>query len=237
MTDHKLAAAKAAAKMISAGQTIGLGGGKTIVYLASQLAEDPALLSSLTVTSSSFDTTVLLHELGFRLVAPSLISQLDIYFDGCDVFDRQLNALKSGGGIHVMEKLLAAAAEQFVLLGDAGKRREALDPQYPLAIELLPQALGIVRRKIAQLYPGTRFVQRLSSEKNGALISDNGNMLADIYFDTFPDLTQLDRQVKMIPGIVGHSLFLKMAHKAVISGENGIEEVLPAGTDHSSVHA
>lgn len=227
MTDHKLEAAKAAAKMIKAGQMIGLGGGKSIAYLAAQLAEDATLLQSLTVTSSSFETTALLHQLGFRLVTPSLISQLDIYFDGCDVFDGQLNALKSGGGIHVMEKLLAAAADQFVLLGDASKQQAALDPKYPLAIELLPQALGIVRRKIAQLYPGTRFVQRMSSEKNGALISDNGNMLADVYFDTFPDLAQLDVQVKMIPGIVGHSLFYKMAHKAVISGENGIELILP----------
>ena len=84
MTDYKLEAAKAAALMISAGQTIGLGGGKTIAYLVEQLAAQPALLESLTVTSSSFDTTALLHEKGFKLVAPAFIGRLDIYFDGCD---------------------------------------------------------------------------------------------------------------------------------------------------------
>jgi ribose 5-phosphate isomerase A len=225
MTDHKLEAAKAAAKMISAGQTIGLGGGKTIVYLAEQLSADPQLMQSLTVTSSSFETTALLYANGFKLVAPAHLSRLDLYFDGCDVFDEQLNALKSGGGIHVMEKLLAAAADKFVLLGDAGKYQPALDPKYPLVIEFLPQALGIVSRKIAQLYPGTRFMQRMSTEKNGAVISDNGNMLADIYFETFPDLSQLDVQVNMIPGIVGHSLFYGLAHEAVISGENGLQHL------------
>lgn len=228
MTDHKQEAAKAAAAMISAGQTIGLGGGKTIVYLAEQLAEDPQLMRSLTVTSSSFETTVLLHAKGFKLLAPSLISKLDMYFDGCDVFDTQLNALKSGGGIHVMEKLLAAAADKFILLGDAGKFQTTLNPKYPLAIEFLPQALGIVSRKIQQLFPATRFVQRMSTEKNGALISDNGNMLADVYFDVFPDLEQLDTHVKMIPGIVGHSLFYRMAHEAVISGDNGVRHIYPA---------
>lgn len=228
MTDHKLEAAKAAAAMISAGQTIGLGGGKTIVYLAEQLAEDPQMMRSLTVTSSSFETTTLLHAKGFKLIAPSFVSKLDIYFDGCDVFDTQLNALKSGGGIHVMEKLLASAADKFILLGDAGKFQTALNPKYPLAIEFLPQALGIVSDKIQQLFPATRFIQRMSTEKNGALISDNGNMLADVYFDVFPDLEQLDIQVKMIPGIVGHSLFYKIAHQAVISGDNGVKTIYPA---------
>jgi ribose 5-phosphate isomerase A len=227
MTDHKQEAAKAAAAMISTGQTIGLGGGKTIAYLAEHLSADPQLMQSLTVTSSSFDTTVLLHAKGFRLVAPSLISRLDIYFDGCDVFDTQLNALKSGGGIHVMEKLLAGAADKFVLLGDAGKFETTLNPKYPLTIEFLPQALGILSRKIPLLFPGTRFIQRMSTEKNGALISDNGNMLADVYFDVFPDLEELDVPVKMIPGVVGHSLFYRMAHQAVISGDNGIQHIYP----------
>jgi ribose 5-phosphate isomerase A len=227
MIDHKREAAKGAMTLISAGQTIGLGGGKTIAYLAEMLAEDEQMLQSLTVTSSSFDTTMLLHEKGFSLVAPSLVSKLDIYFDGCDVFDGQLNALKSGGGIHVMEKLLAAAADKFVLLGDAGKFQTALNPKYPLAIEFLPQALGVVRRKIDLLFPGTQFIQRMSSEKTGAVVSDNGNMLADIHFDVFPDLAELDVRVKMIPGVVGHSLFYNMAHLAVISGDSGVQYIYP----------
>lgn len=221
MTDHKKASAVAAAAFISAGQIIGLGAGKTIAYLAEQIATDKDLMQSLTVTSSSFDTTMLLHKRGFRVVAPSLISRLDIYFDGCDVFDTKLNALKSGGGIHVMEKLLAGAADRFILLGDAEKFQPVLNTKYPIAIEFLPQALGI----ISNAFPEARFVQRMNTEKNGALISDNGNFLADVYFDTFPDLEQLDRHIKMMPGIVGHSLFYKMAHEAVISGDKGIEHI------------
>jgi ribose 5-phosphate isomerase A len=227
MTDHKQEAAKAAVSLISAGQTIGLGGGKTIAYLADLLADDPPLMQSLTLTTSSFDTNVLLHTKGFRLVAPSLISRLDLYFDGCDVFDRQLNALKSGGGIHVMEKLLASAADRFILLGDAGKFQAALNPKFPVAIEFLPQALGIVSRRVGELFPGTRFVQRMSAEKIGAAISDNGNMLADVYFDSFPDLKQLNIDMEMIPGLVGHSLFYGMAHQAVISGDDGMRHIYP----------
>ncbi|SDE94736.1 ribose-5-phosphate isomerase [Chitinophaga filiformis] len=227
MTDHKQEAAKAAMSIISAGQTIGLGGGKTIAYLAELLAEDPKLMQSLTLTSSSFETSVLLHAKGFRLVAPSFISRIDVYFDGCDVFDRQLNALKSGGGIHTMEKLLASAADRFILLGDAGKYQATLNPKFPVAIEFLPQALSIVSRRLGELFPGTRFIQRMSTEKIGAAISDNGNMLADLYFDVFPDPTELDIQVKMIPGVVEHSLFRGMAHQAVVSGEDGVKNIYP----------
>jgi len=67
----------------------------------------------------------------------------------------------------------------------------------------------------------------MSSEKNGALISDNGNMLADIHFDTFPAPEQLNIQVKMIPGIVEHSLFYGMAHQAIISGADGVRHIYP----------
>jgi ribose 5-phosphate isomerase A len=40
------------------------------------------------------------------------INELDIYLEGCDQLDRDLNALKSGGGIYTREKLLASMAYQ-----------------------------------------------------------------------------------------------------------------------------
>lgn len=97
-----------------------------------------------------------------------------------------------------------------------------------MVVELLPQALEIVKQAITARYPQTRFVQRMSTGKIGALISDNGNLLADVYFEAFPDLEQLDIQVKMLPGVVGHSLFFQMAQQAVIAGEEGVKYIYPA---------
>jgi ribose 5-phosphate isomerase A len=206
MIDHKKEAARAAAAIVSNGQTIGLGAGATIAWLVEFLAGR----EELKVVSSSLETHQLLLEKGFDVLAPSSISRLDLYFDGCDVFDPQLNALKSGAGIHVMEKLLASAADQFILLGDAGKYQPVLNPKYPIAIEFLPPSLEIVRRKISLLYPQAKFIQRAQT------------LIADVYFDTFPDLQSLDTQLNMVPGIVGHSLFYRMAHQAIISGDDGI---------------
>ena len=80
------------------------------------------------------------------------LKQIDIYFDGCDQFDNQLNALKSGGGIHTQEKLLASMAKQFVLVGDETKRVDSFDVKFPLVIEMLPQSLLYVPFKIEKLF-------------------------------------------------------------------------------------
>jgi ribose 5-phosphate isomerase A len=224
MADYKLEAAKAALKLIQPGQTIGLGAGSTIAHLVA-LAAQSDIAGSLTFTSSSFKTTALLAANGLRVKSPALLNHLDIYFDGCDQFDTGLNALKSGGGIHTTEKILASMASAFILIGDTGKFAHKLNTTYPLVIEILPAALQIVLTKLAADFPDATITQRMSSQKDGALISDNGNMLADVYFTQLLPLDELNTRIKMIPGIVEHSLFFRMATSAIIAGEDGVKIV------------
>lgn len=227
MVDYKLEAAKAALTLIEPNQTIGLGAGSTIAHLVNMLTLKPELATSLTFTSSSFKTTQLLSKYGLRILSPALLNKLDIYFDGCDQFDAELNALKSGGGIHTTEKILASMAHEFILLGDEGKFSAQLNATYPLVIEILPQALQIVLAKLSVLFPSATLTQRMSTQKDGALISDNGNMLVDVQFTELPQPAKLNALVKMIPGVVEHSLFYQIATKAIIAGENGIRTILP----------
>ena len=158
----------------------------------------------------------------------SAVKHLDIYFDGCDQFDKQLNALKSGGGIHTTEKILASMAAEFILMGDDTKFVPQLTTTYPLVIEILPKALQIVLTKLrSAAYPDAEIKLRMGDQKDGAVISDNGNLLADIRFGHTPHWQQLNIDIKMIPGIVEHSLFYGMATKAIIAGENGIRIITP----------
>ena len=228
MNDLKLEAAKAALKFIKPYQTIGLGAGSTIAHLVTLVAADDELAASVTFTSSSFKTTGLLAQNGLKVTAPALLSNLDIYFDGCDQFDHQLNALKSGGGIHTTEKILASMANEFILIGDAGKYADKLDTTYPLVIEVLPAALQIVLKRLAADFQGAKINQRMSTQKDGAVVSDNGNMLVDIFFRELLPLQELNTQIKMLPGVVEHSLFYRMATKAIIAGEDGTR-VIEAG--------
>ncbi|MFA6084989.1 ribose 5-phosphate isomerase A [Mucilaginibacter sp.] len=227
MTDYKIEAAKAALSLIKTGQTIGLGAGSTVAHLINLISQKTDLADSLIFTSSSFKTTSNLLEHGLRVQSPAQLKHLDVYFDGCDQFDKELNALKSGGGIHTTEKILASMANEFILMGDEGKFAEQLDTTYPLVIEVLPQAIQVVLLRLATDHPQAKVNLRMSTQKDGAVISENGNLLADIHFDKTiaPDI--LNIQIKMIPGIVDHSLFYRMATKAVIAGDKGIRTIYP----------
>lgn len=231
MTDYKVEAAKAALEYIKPGQTIGLGAGTTVAHLVAMISGQPDLASSLVFTSSSFKTTANLAERGLTLQSPSLLNHLDIYFDGCDQFDKDLNALKSGGGIHTTEKILASMADQFILIGDEGKFAEQLDVTYPVVIEILPQALQIVFHRLSSNYAGATVKLRMGDQKDGAVRSDNGNLLADINFSTVFDPHKLNIELKLIPGIVEHSLFYRMATRSIIAGKNGIRVLMPEYTD------
>jgi len=216
MTDYKVEAAKAAMEFIQAGQTIGLGAGTTVSHLVTMICQNKDLADSLIFTSSSFKTTTGLLENKLRVQSPSLLKHVDIYFDGCDQFDTELNALKSGGGIHTTEKILASMADEFILMGDEGKFADKLDNTYPVVIEILPQALQIVLHQLKLSYPGVVVKLRMSNQKDGAVISENGNLLADVHFATIMEPQKLNIQLKLIPGIVDHSLFYRMATKSII---------------------
>lgn len=226
MTDYKMEAAKAALQFIKPGQIIGVGAGSTIANLIGLLAADSGLASSLTLATSSFKTAGLIMEKGLNLKAAEHLTKLDIYFDGCDQFDAQLNALKSGGGIHTSEKILASLADEFILLGDAGKSVKSLDTTYPLVVEVLPQALQLVKQWIAKNIPTAKITMRLSTQKDGAVITENGNYLLDVYFSELWPLEKMNA-VKMVPGVVEHSLFLGIAKKAIIAGEGGVKILTP----------
>ena len=82
-------------------------------------------------------------------------------------------------------------------------------------------------KRLANDYPGANINLRMSTQKDGAVISDNGNFLADIYFENVINPAILNTVIKMIPGIVDHSLFYRLATKAIVVGEHGIRVIYP----------
>jgi ribose 5-phosphate isomerase A len=226
MVDYKVEAAKKTLEFIKPGQIIGLGAGTTVANLVDLVKQNNVLVQSVTFVSSSFKTSNYLLQQGLSVQSPALIAKLDIYFDGCDQFDPQLNALKSGGGIHTSEKILASMANEFILMGDEAKFAKKLDNRFPLVIEVLPMAWPWVSAHLAVLFPEAQVKLRMSNQKDGALISEHGNFLADIYFSELPALEILNTTVKMIPGVVEHSLFCALATSAIVAGEGGTRIII-----------
>ncbi|GAC1310622.1 MAG: ribose 5-phosphate isomerase A [Mucilaginibacter sp.] len=227
MTDYKLEAAKAAIEFIQAGQTIGLGAGTTILHLITEISLRAELKDSVTFASSSFKTILSLTEKGLKVQPPAYLKHLTIYFDGCDQFDAELNAMKCGGGIHTTEKIMASMADEFILVGDESKFAGKLDNTYPVVLEILPQALQVVLHRLSLNYAGATLNLRMGDKKEGAVITEHGNLLVDLHLVTVLSLNKLNISLKMIPGIVDHSLFYRMATKAIIAGPGGIRIIKP----------
>ena len=220
--DLKKEAARKAITYINNKTTVGLGAGSTIAFMIEFLAEEAKKGAALKLVTSSFTTHQLLLQNGFAVQAISDVAEIDIYFDGCDQFDKDLNALKSGGGIHTREKLLASMAKQFILVGDEAKYSEHLGNTFPLAVELLPESYRYVLATIQKLFPGVKTILRISDKKDGAAITENGNYLVDCWFTNWLDLGLLNTQLKTITGVVETSLFYQLADKAIIAGKDGI---------------
>ena len=220
--DLKKEAARKAITYINNKTTVGLGAGSTIAFMIEFLAEEAKKGAALKLVTSSFTTHQLLLQNGFAVQTISDVAEIDIYFDGCDQFDKDLNALKSGGGIHTREKLLASMAKQFILVGDEAKYSEQLGTAFPLVVELLPESYRYVLATIQKLFPAVKTILRISDKKGGAAITENGNYLVDCWIKNWPDLGLLNTQLKTITGVVETSLFYQLADKAIIAGKDGI---------------
>ena len=224
----KKQAAEKALQFVQEGQIIGLGDGSTMLHLADFIVADKSLAASLTFTSSSAKTSNRLSDLGVTVLPPSKLSKIDRYFDGCDQFDRDLNALKSGGGIHTIEKIVANMAGEFILVGDAEKYSEQLSTRFPVVIEIIPAALSSVIAQLQRAFPASIYHLRQSPAKAETATNERGNYLLNVTFDVLPDLEYINTYIKLLPGVVDHSLFYRLATKAVVAGPDGVRLIYPA---------
>jgi ribose 5-phosphate isomerase A len=223
MTNLKKEAARSAVTFIKDKSTVGLGCGSTIKYIVDFVASEVKNGLKVQLVTSSFTTHQLLLQKGLVVQPIFNFEVIDSYFDGCDQFDKNLNALKSGGGIHTREKLLASMAREFLLVGDESKYSDHLTSRFPLVIEVLAEASRYVPGHLQQLFPECKIVMRMSDKNDGPAITGNGNYLFDAWFTTWPDLKQMNAEMKAVTGVVETSLFYNLAHKAIIATADKIK--------------
>lgn len=235
MNNLKQKVANAALQLLKPHQHIGLGVGSTVAHLIHLIASDISLKSSLKFTSPSLDTKMLLSANNLVCIDNSTVSALDYYFDSCDQVDSDLNAFKSGGGVHTAEKIMANMAHKFILMVDSPKMVEKLDTQHPLCIEVVPEAWLSVHNKLKTSYATTlsEIVLRKSKQKSGPLLTERGNFLADIYFSKLPDLLDLNRRIKQLPGVLDHSLFYQLCSVCLLATEEGVKYLYSNRVDES----
>jgi ribose 5-phosphate isomerase A len=221
--DLKKEAARVACSYIENNISVGLGDGSTVRLLAGLLIDKIKDGLNVRLYTSSLTTQVFLEAAGLQVSDISQTGSLELYFDGCDEVDHQLNALKSGSGIHTMEKLLASMAEKFIIMADAPKYVEKFDSKYPLVLEILPQAISFVQKEIHDLYPDASLSIRKSPEHAGKpTLTRNGNLLVDCLFPYWPEAGRIQHESKNITGVVEISLFYQLISEALIAGNDGV---------------
>lgn len=217
--DLKKNCAKEALKYIKDNSIIGLGGGSTISYLIDYIKEDKNL--NVRVVTPSFKTRMLCIKNGLEVLHTSSVDKIDVAFDGCDEVDENLNALKSGGGIHTKEKLIGKMAKEYILLIDNTKFVENLTFKHPVVLEILEDSLKYVEKSVIEL--GGKPEVRTSNAKDGFTVSDNGNLLMDVMFDSVTDVYELENSLKNICGVIDTSLFINVVTKVLVASDNGVK--------------
>lgn len=213
----KMITAKLALPYIESNMVIGLGGGTTIAYVVEYLAHKG--LFDVKVVTPSETIKEACRKVGLEVLDLSLVTDIDIAFDGCDYVDEDFNALKSGGGIHTDEKLIARMAKQYILLVDESKLEKKLSFLTPVVLECIRTARSYIQKEVEKL--GGHAEPRKYYAKDGFTISDHGNLLIDAEFDQVEDITALNRRLKDICGVVETSLFTEEVSRVLVASDDG----------------
>lgn len=226
--EQKLAAGQRAAQMVEDGMTVGLGSGSTSLAFVRALGERVAQGLRIQAVSSSDRTSQEANAQGIGLI--QLESRLDLAVDGADIIERgSLCAIKGLGGALTREKLIALAAERFVLVGDQSKVVDKLQdsqPRIPVPVEVVPFGWKLTRKRLELLGDPV-----LRETGGSPVVTDNGNLILDLYGVNYEQIPDLGRAIKEITGVVEHGMFLNMAALAIVAGDDGIEELSVARLD------
>jgi ribose 5-phosphate isomerase A len=203
---EKRLAAQAAAEYVTDGMTVGLGTGSTVAYLLPALAGRGL---SIRCVATSVSTERAAAALGLPVEPFGTLDRLDIAIDGADQIAPDGWLVKGGGGAHTREKIVAAAADRFIVIADSTKPVPALRP--PVPVELLGFGLSATLRELGQVT-----VRDVPASPDGGVIAD--------YHGPVDDPAALAARLAATPGLVGHGLFEPGLVSVVLIGRGGTVE-------------
>lgn len=203
---EKQVAAVAAAALVEDGMRVGLGTGTTVAHLLTALA---ARGLTIRCVATSPATEQRARELGMTVESWATLDHFDIAIDGTDQVTPAGWLVKGGGAAHTREKIVAAAADRFVVMADSTKPVDALHP--PIPVELLEYGLPATLRHLDSVK--LRDVPR----------SPDGGVIAD-FLGAVDDPRELATRLASTPGLVEHGLFPpEMVHDVFIARGDDVE--------------
>ena len=189
-----------------------LGSGTTAAHAIRLLAQRVKEGLDIRGVPTSNATAELASQLGIPLVSFERCPLIDVTIDGADEITPSLDLLKGGGGALLREKIVASVSRMLVIIADSGKQVDSLG-RMPLPVEVVPFAEGLLAGRIAAL---GAVVSLRRGEAGLPFVTDEGHYILDCAFGRIPDPARLARELKNMPGVVEHGLFLDMADIVLI---------------------
>ena len=219
--DEKRLAAQASLRFVHDGNVVGLGSGSTADYAIRLLGERVRSGLKIVGIPTSFRTRDIATEAGIPLASLEDYQEIDVAIDGADEISPALDLIKGGGGALLMEKIIASASKQFVIVADHTKQVSVLG-QAPVPIEVIPQAQAVLARKFTAM---GALVQLRQYTFDNPFVTEEGHQILDCLFGEIPDPAELGRKLDAMPGVVEHGLFVGMANVVLVAQGTEIIEL------------
>ena len=222
----RVSAAAQAVREIRDNTTIGLGSGNTIMR-ALELAAERIKKENLKIVfiPTSYQTEIAAKKLGLKTATLEEDTEPDLALDGADQIQwRTLDLVKGGGAALLREKIVDSTAKKLVIVVDEKKLSKTLGGPQPIPVEIVPFGYASTLEKIRKI--SEKIVLREGTGKVGPVITDNGNLIADVYFRSLRRPEIVHEKLKKIPGVVETGLFLGMCDVAYVGRKDGHVDIL-----------
>ena len=212
-----------AANEVRSGMRLGLGSGSTVNLIAAALGERISCgeLRDVRVVVASRWTEAAAKDAGLTMTSLDEMPQLDLAIDGADEVDPQHAMIKGGGGALLRERIVLAAAEHKLIVVDESKLVQTLGERWHVPVEVARFGWRVAEAALRR--HGCAPVLRMDGAQ--PLITDEGNMILDTPFGLIHDPAMLDRQLRAIPGVMDHGLFIDLADRVLVGDANGVREL------------
>jgi ribose 5-phosphate isomerase A len=212
LDSEKKGAAEAAAELVRDGMRVGLGTGSTVAHLLPAIAARG--LKDIRCVATSVATEEQARQLGIAVEDFDKLDRLDIAIDGADQIAPDHWLVKGGGGAHTREKIVAATAEQFVVIADSSKTVDRITA--PIPVELSRFGLASTLARIASELGEVELRPDTPPSPDDGLIAD--------FHGKVNEPGELAARLSVMPGVVDHGLFPSGMVGAVLIGRGDAVE-------------
>lgn len=181
---------------------IGLGSGRAATRIVKLIPDEVSRNCEFICTSLQIKIEA--ERKNLKIIDESQIPRIDVVIDGADQINEQFCLIKGGGGALLREKIIYFSAKKTIIVADFTKFVSTFSRSVP--IEILPFSRTAIVPFIEKL-EGTPVLRTL--DKGYPYVTENGNLILDVMFNDYTNISWLETELKKLPGILETGFFIQ----------------------------